>query len=52
MTIELTPKELSVLRECVRIAGEDGSIETYDPSGKVVAAIIKKLEAAAPVSRS
>ena len=37
MTIELTVNELKVLRECVR----------YDPSGKIVEALVKKINAAA-----
>lgn len=47
MTIELTAKELKVLSECVRIASEDGSIQPYDPSGKIVDALIKKINFAA-----
>jgi hypothetical protein len=41
--IELTPRELDVLRQCIRIAIEDGSIEAYDPDGTVVASIRTKL---------
>jgi hypothetical protein len=39
-----------VLKQCIRIALEDGSISGFDPSGKIVASIEKKIgkEAATP----
>lgn len=45
MTVDLTKKEIFVLLQCIRIASEDESVSTYDPSGRLVKSLERKLSA-------